>query len=33
MLSLNLGYSGLYLVAAAVSVLGSVLVNKIRSLT
>jgi MFS family permease len=32
-LSLNLGYSGLYLVAAAVSVLGSVLVNKIRSLT
>jgi len=32
-LSLDLGYSGLYLVAAAVSVLGSVLVNKIRSLT
>jgi MFS family permease len=32
-LSLNLGYSGLYLVAAAVSVLGSVLVNKSRSLT
>lgn len=32
-LSLNLGYSGLYLVAAFVSVLGSVLVNKIRSLT
>jgi len=32
-LSLGLGYSGLYLVAAAVSVLGSVLVNKIRSLT
>ncbi|HEX2895296.1 MAG TPA: MFS transporter [Marmoricola sp.] len=31
-LSLNLGYSGLYLVAAAVSVLGSVLVNRIRSL-
>jgi MFS family permease len=32
-LSLDLGYSGLYLVAAAVSVLGSVLVNRIRSLT
>jgi MFS family permease len=31
-LSLDLGYSGLYLVAAAVSVLGSVLVNRIRSL-
>ena len=31
-LSLGLGYSGLYLVAAFVSVLGSVLVNRIRSL-
>ena len=31
-LALGLGYSGLYLVAAAVSVLGSVLVNRIRSL-
>jgi MFS family permease len=33
MLSLDLGYSSLYVVAAGVSVLGSVLVNKIRSLT
>jgi MFS family permease len=33
MLSLDLGYSSLYVVAAAVSVLGSVLVNRIRSLT
>jgi MFS family permease len=32
-LSLGLGYSGLYIVAAFVSVLGSVLVNRIRSLT
>jgi MFS family permease len=32
-LSLDLGYSGLYVVAAAVSVLGSVLVTRIRSLT
>jgi MFS family permease len=32
-LSAGLGYSALYLVAAAVSVLGSVLVNRIRSLT
>lgn len=32
-LSLDLGYSGLYIVAALVSVLGSVLVTKIRSLT
>ncbi|MGY2876877.1 MFS family permease [Marmoricola sp. URHA0025 HA25] len=31
-LSVGLGYSGLYLVAAAVSILGSVLVNRIRSL-
>jgi MFS family permease len=31
-LSLDLGYSGLYMVAAAVSVLGSVLVTRIRSL-
>jgi MFS family permease len=32
-LSLDLGYSGLYLVAASVSVLGSILVTRIRSLT
>ena len=32
-LSPHLGYSGRYLVAAFVSVLGSVLVNRIRSLT
>ena len=33
MLSLDLGYASLYVVAAGVSVLGSVLVNRIRSLT
>jgi hypothetical protein len=32
-LSLDLGYSVLYVIAALVSVLGSVLVTKIRSLT
>ena len=32
-LSLDLGYSGLYLIAAAVSVVGSVLVRNIRSLS
>ena len=31
-LGLHLGYSGLYIVAAGVSVLGSVLVTRIRSL-
>jgi MFS family permease len=32
-LALGLGYSGLYLIAAGVSVLGSILVTRIRSLT